>query len=69
MPIGGVLFANAQTISSEGNDISLGDYIEPGAGLGLRFMLQKKTRTNLTLDYGFGNYQSSGLYLRLNETF
>jgi len=69
MPIGGVLFANAQTMSSEGNDITLGQYIEPGAGLGLRFMLQKKTRTNLTLDYGFGNYQSSGLYLRLNETF
>jgi len=69
MPIGGVLFANAQTISSEGNDIALGEYIEPGGGLGLRFMLQKKTRTNLTLDYGWGNYHSSGLYLRLNETF
>jgi len=80
MPIGGVIFANAQSMSAEqdagvfpssqdGESIALGKEIEPGGGLGLRFMLQKQTRTNLTLDYAVGSYGSSGLYLRLNETF
>ncbi len=68
-PVGAVAFLNAQTASSEGNNIGLFEYIEPGGGGGLRVMLQKTTRTNLTLDYGVGAYGSSGMYIRLNETF
>jgi hypothetical protein len=43
-------------------------YIAPGYGLGLRMMVDKKSRTNLQLDIGFGN-QSSGVYLGAAETF
>jgi hypothetical protein len=69
IPIGGVAFLNMQTLSSKGNDITLGEYIEPGYGVGLRFMLGKKTRTNLGIDFAWGNYQSGGVFMRLNETF
>lgn len=70
IPVGGVLFANVSTASATGaNDISLGEYIEPGYGLGLRIMLQKKTNTNLGIDYGMGSDGSSALYVRLNENF
>ncbi|MBL4798371.1 MAG: hypothetical protein JKY50_13220 [Oleispira sp.] len=70
VPVGGVVFGNATTASATGhNDISLGEHIEPGYGAGLRFMLQKKTNTNLGIDFAVGNYQSSALYVRLNENF
>ena len=69
IPVGMVVYANAQTLSSKGNDIDLFEYVEFGGGAGLRFMLNKQTRTNLTLDYAIGEYASAGLYIRLNETF
>jgi len=70
VPIGGVVFANASSASSTGvNNVSLGDYIEPGYGFGVRIMVQKKTRTNIGIDYGYGSYGSSALYVRLNENF
>jgi hypothetical protein len=34
----------------------------------LRVMLDKKSRSNLSLDWGFGN-RSSGFYLAVSETF
>jgi len=66
---GVVLFANATTASGYKNDIQLFEYIEPGYGLGLRFNISKKARTNLGLDYGWGNYGTQGFFLRLNENF
>lgn len=67
--LGAVVFANMTTASSEDNNISLFQYLEPAAGLGLRVMLSKKTRTNLTLDYGWGPNGAGALYLNLNEYF
>jgi hypothetical protein len=32
-------------------------------------MLDKRARTNLTLDYAWGNYGAQGFYLSLNEVF
>jgi hypothetical protein len=66
--LSGVVFANAETADNQ-HSIKLFEYIEPGAGVGLRLLFNKYTRSNLCIDYGRGNYGSSGLFLGLNEVF
>ena len=66
--LGGVLFANATTADNSSQDLKLFGSIKPGYGLGLRIMADKRSRTNLCVDYGFGN-RSSGFYLAASETF
>lgn len=66
--LGGVLFVNATTATNEFLDVKLFDAIRGGYGAGLRVMLDKYSRTNLTVDYGFGK-RSSGFYLAVSETF
>jgi hypothetical protein len=66
--LGGVLFVNGTTVTNEALDEKLFDSIRGGYGFGLRVMLDKYSRTNLTVDYGFGK-QSSGFYLAVSETF
>jgi hypothetical protein len=66
--LGGVVFTNVESANSQKN-IKLFQYIEPGAGVGLRLLFNKYTRSNLCIDYGRGNYGSSGLFLGLNEIF
>lgn len=67
--MGMVAFVNVTSASGNGNNIDLLEYVEPGYGLGMRLMLSKQARTNIALDYAFGNYGSHGFYIRLNETF
>lgn len=67
--LGTVFYLNGTTASGEKNGIDLFDYVEPGYGLGLRINISQKARTNLGIDYGWGNYGTSGLFLRLNENF
>jgi hypothetical protein len=64
---GAVVFVNAETFS----DILTGKYavISPGAGLGIRIMLNKFSRTNLALDYGWGTQGSKGFFVNLGEVF
>jgi hypothetical protein len=64
---GAVLFVNAETFS----DIVTGKYavISPGAGLGIRIMLNKFSRTNLALDYAWGTQGSRGFFVNLGEVF
>jgi outer membrane protein assembly factor BamA len=64
---GGVVFANAETFS----DILTGKYvvISPGAGLGIRIMLNKFSRTNIALDYAWGTQGSRGFFVNLGEVF
>ncbi|MEI6894329.1 MAG: hypothetical protein V5789_06790 [Colwellia sp.] len=70
VPIGGVAQINASTASASGpNNINVGKYIKPAFGIGLRFMLQKKTGTNLGIDFAKGTDGASALYVRLNENF
>ncbi len=70
IPIGGVVQVNASSASATGvNDIHIGEYIKPAYGVGLRFMLQKKTGTNLGIDFAKGADGASALYVRLNENF
>lgn len=66
---GGVLFANATTANNNDANIGLFEYVEPGLGVGWRIMINKKARTNLTIDYAWGAYGSHGFYLNVNETF
>jgi hypothetical protein len=66
--LGGVLFVNATTTNNKSQDLGLFESIKPGYGLGLRVMIDKVSRSNLTLDYGFGS-KSSGFYLSFAETF
>jgi hypothetical protein len=66
--LGGVLFVNATTTNNQAQDLGLFESIKPGYGLGLRVMIDKASRSNLTLDYGFGE-KSSGFYLSFAETF
>ncbi len=66
--LGGVLFVNASTSDNKAQDLKLFGSVKPGYGLGLRILADKKTRTNLAIDYAFGN-KSSGFYLAASETF
>jgi hypothetical protein len=66
---GMVLFANALTASNRDADIGLFKYVNAAFGAGLRIMASKKARSNVGIDYGWGNYGSSGFYLKFNETF
>jgi hypothetical protein len=62
-----VVFVNAESFS----DINTGKYevISPGAGLGIRVMLNKFSRTNLALDYAWGTMGSKGFFVNLGEVF
>jgi outer membrane protein assembly factor BamA len=64
----GVVFVNLQT-ASDGGKIDLFDRMEPAAGGGLRVLFNKKSRTNICIDYAFGRYGSNGLFFGLNEVF
>ncbi len=66
---GGVLFVNATTATNKDADIKAFDYINTGYGAGIRYMVNEKSRTNICLDYGIGNYGASGFYLSVNEVF
>ena len=64
----GVVFSNFQT-ASDANNKGIFKYIEPAAGGGLRILFNKKSRTNICLDYAVGKYGSSGVFFALNEAF
>lgn len=66
--LSGVVFVNGTTTNNLAQDLKLFESIKAGYGLGLRVMIDKYSRTNLTLDYGFGE-RSSGFYLAVSETF
>jgi hypothetical protein len=63
-----VTFVNVETANNQ-QKVKLFRYWEPGAGLGLRLLFNKYTRSNLCIDYGKGTYGSSGFFLGLNEVF
>jgi outer membrane protein assembly factor BamA len=64
-----VVFANATTATNKDADINLFEYVNLGAGAGLRFMINQISRSSVCIDYAWGNYGSRGLYVKLNETF
>jgi len=65
--LGGVVFANVQSFSDfPSNKFTTA---APGWGLGLRVKLNKRSRTNITFDYGFGLHGSNGLTINIGEVF
>lgn len=66
--LGGVLFVNGTSADSPVTDLKLFESIKPGYGFGLQVMLDKQSRSNLAVDFGFGE-KSSGFYLAVSETF
>jgi outer membrane protein assembly factor BamA len=64
---GGVVFANAQSFSEPGSYKF--QYIAPGYGGGIRISLNKFSRTNLCIDYGWGIHGSGGFFVNLGEVF
>jgi len=65
--LGGVVFANAQSFSEPNSGHY--EYITPGYGAGLRISLNKFSRTNLCIDYGWGIHGSGGFFVNLGEVF
>ncbi|WP_167613433.1 BamA/TamA family outer membrane protein [Maribellus sediminis] len=66
---GGVVFVNTTTASNRDADIQLFKYLDYAYGAGLRIMINKKSRANLSLDYAFGKYGAHGFYFGINEVF
>lgn len=66
--LSGTAFTNFVTASNSDTNTSLFHSIQPAAGLGLRLLIDKKTRTNLVVDYAWGN-NSRAFYLNAGETF
>jgi hypothetical protein len=67
--LGMVAFLNAATFSNSDGGERLFDNFAPGAGAGLRVLLNKRSRTNLCFDVGVGRHGSTGLYLAVEEAF
>jgi outer membrane protein assembly factor BamA len=65
--LGMVLFANFESFS----DINTWKFpaIAPAGGVGLRFKLNKYSRTNISIDYGIGRQGSNGFFVNLGEAF
>jgi len=66
--LSGVLFLNATTTNNTVQNLSLFESVRPGYGFGLRILVDKKSRTTLAIDIGFGD-KTSGFYLAAAETF
>ena len=66
---GGVVFINGTTATNRDANINLYEYFDIAYGLGLRVMVIKKSRANLTIDYAWGKYGAQGFYFGLNEAF
>ena len=72
---GGVVFANAQTFSNRSSSLAgkasftTFDPIQPGYGAGIRIKVNKFSRANLCIDYGWGTGGSHGVAVNLGEVF
>jgi len=67
--LGVVAFATMTTVSNEQTGEALFDSVAPSAGGGLRLLLNKRSRTNLCLDFAWGKAGASGVYLAIQEAF
>lgn len=65
--LGGVFFVNLQSFSAAPGTRFQG--IQPGYGPGLRVKLNTVSKTNITVDYGFGRQGSNGLFIDVGEAF
>jgi outer membrane protein assembly factor BamA len=66
---GMVAFVNAQTVSDPASGQGLFDTVAPAAGAGARLALNKRSKTNLCFDIGFGSGGSRAIYFAIQEAF
>jgi hypothetical protein len=74
--LGGTVFANASTFSRPAVDVAgyseprekLFSTVRPAGGVGLRFMMNREARNNVTLDFAAGQ-DSFGIYFGAGEVF
>jgi hypothetical protein len=67
--VGMVAFINTTTVDNVDAGEKLFESFAPGAGFGFRFLLNKRSRTNLCTDYGWGKAGARGFYLSIQEAF
>jgi len=65
--LGGTVFLNAESFSAYRHTAL--ESIQPGYGPGLRVKLNKVSDTNISINYGFGNEGSRGLFISVGEAF
>jgi outer membrane protein assembly factor BamA len=65
--IGSVLYFNVESFS--GLSSNRLQSFQPGYGTGLRIKLNKTSRTNVDIDYGFGMQGSQGFFVNIGELF
>ena len=65
--LGGVVFGNVESFTEQASGRF--ETVAPGWGAGLRLKLNKFSRTNVAIDYGFGLNGSGGLFVNLGEVF
>jgi hypothetical protein len=65
--LGGVFFLNGESLSAAPGTRLQG--VQPGFGPGLRIKLNKVSKTNICIDYGFGREGSNGLFIDVGEIF
>jgi len=67
--LGMVAFANMTTVSDSQTGETLFDSLAPAFGGGLRLLLNKRSKTNLCVDFAWGKAESKGVYLAIQESF
>jgi outer membrane protein assembly factor BamA len=67
--VGMVMFVNTTTASNLQGGEAMFDSFATGAGAGLRLSINKRSKTNLCFDVGFGKQGSRGVYLAVQEAF
>ncbi|HET9362397.1 MAG TPA: BamA/TamA family outer membrane protein [Vicinamibacterales bacterium] len=67
--LGMVLFLNATTVTTPDGSERLFDSVAIGGGAGVRLLINKRSKTNLCFDVGFGERGSSGVYVGVQEVF
>jgi hypothetical protein len=65
--LGGTVFLNGESFSAQKGTAL--QSIQPGFGPGLRVKLNKVSNTNISINYGFGNEGSRGLFISVGEAF
>ncbi len=67
--LGMVAFLNTTTLADTRSGEHLFDRFASAGGVGLRVLLNKRSKTNLCLDVGWGQQGSRGVYLAVQEAF
>ena len=66
--IGGVVFLNAVSTTNLTRGVYLFDYVRPALGFGIRVLMNKSVRLNISIDYAMG-YRSKGFYFNSGDAF